>query len=68
MKKWLKGLFAALSGGVGGAILNRVTDSGHAPGDFGSLKGAVISGAVIGLAGYLTKSPFEPEVPKENKQ
>lgn len=60
MKAWLKGLIAAVLGSAGGAVFQMYSDPSHiAAGDYGKLKSAAIGGALIGVAGYLAKSPRE---------
>lgn len=59
-KKFFKGLAVAAAGaaaaGAGGAI-DQVASAGTA--DPAKLKAAAISGAVIGISGWLLKSPRE---------
>lgn len=64
MKLWLKGLLSAILGGAAGYVGQTITDTGHA-GNFSAIKGAAIAGAIVGVVGYLTKSPLDSTTPKQ---
>ena len=53
---WLKGLAAAVLGGALASAAQVVAGGNYQP---SQLKGAAISGAVLTLGAYLTKSPLE---------
>ena len=54
MKIWLKGLGAALVGGIVAGTAQAVTSGIMNP---SQLKGAAIAGAILTVGAYLTKSP-----------
>jgi membrane associated rhomboid family serine protease len=58
-KLWTKGLLSAVLGGAAATVGQAVTDPSHiTSGHFGNVAGVAASGAIIGLVGYLLKSPL----------
>jgi hypothetical protein len=55
VKVWLKGLAAALIGGVVASTAQAVASGNVKPSD---LKGAALAGALLTAGAYLTKSPI----------
>lgn len=59
-KLWLKGLASAVIGGAAATVGQTITDPGHiSSGHYGNVTGVAIGGALIGLVGYLVKSPLD---------
>lgn len=66
---WLKGLLAAAVGGAGSTITvvggqwaqNFLTGQPTTPLNGGTVGYVALAGAIIGVAGYFTKSPLQPK-------